>query len=172
MLPSSDESLSNKCWRKDTNFRFGRQERCHLWKKDPNFPDWAWVFEDTENGTQNGISQKFRVFVQDLKDATSSDGYEIELIYLYGPDRMTPQSSWEVSAVTLLCDAARRADYQRSCGRLRNFDNFTPWKRAEIDKNQLEILQRAKAQLDLATMETTCPDVAQKLIQECEWIVK
>lgn len=168
VLPSSDESLSNKCKTKSTTFRFGREERCHLWKKDPHFPEWAWVFE----GTKNGVSQKFRTFVQNLKAATSKDGYEIDFIYLYGPDRMTPKSSWEAGQITLLCDAARTADYQRSCGRLKNFHNFTSWKRAEIDREQLEMLQRAKAHLALATMETTSPDVAQRTIQECEWIVR
>ncbi len=168
VLPMSDESLSNKCGRKSTTFRFGREERCHLWRKDPHFPEWAWVFGGTENGNENGISQKFRVFAHDLKAATNRDGYEIDFIYLYGPDRMTPKSSSEVCQFTLLCDAARTADYQRSCGRLRNFQNYTSWKRAEIDQKELEILQRAKAQLALDTLQTTSPDVAQRTIQECE----
>ncbi len=168
MLPSSDGSVSNKCERKSTTFRFGRAERCYLWKKDPHFPEWAWVFE----GIEHGITQQFKEFAHDLQAATSKDGYEIDFVYLYGPDRMTPKSSWETGQATLLCDAARTADYQRSCGRLRDFENFTRWKRAEIDIKQLETLQRAKVELALATMETSEPDVAQKTIQECEWIVK
>ena len=164
MLPSSDESVANKCERKSTSFRFGRGERCYLWKNDPHFPEWAWVLE----GIENGVSQRFREFAHDLQTATSKDGYEVDFIFLYGPDRMTPKSSWESGRITLLCDAARTADYQRSCGRLKDFENFTKWKRAAIDKDQLEILQRARAQLALATLETSWPDVAQKTIQECE----
>lgn len=144
---------------------FGREERCHLWKNDPNFPEWAWVFEAAE---KNSVSGKFTTFTSNLEAATSADGYKIEFIYLYGSDRMTPQSGWEPERITLLSDAARIAEYQRSSGRLKDFNNFTPWKRVGINRNQLENLQRAKAQLSLATLETTVPDVAQKIIQDCE----
>lgn len=172
VLPSSDESLSEKCGRKGTTFRFGREERCQLWKEDPHFPEWAWVFESTKDGARNGISEVFRKFVHNLTAVTTKDGYKIDFVYLYGPDRMTPKSSWEICRLTLLCDAARPADYQRSCGRLRNFQNFTSWKRAETDEKELEILQRAKVQLALAALGTTRPDVAQKTIEECKWLVK
>ena len=172
MLPSSEEALSHKCGKKSLTFQFGRQERCYLWKKDPQFPEWAWVFETTKAAARNALSQKFRNFVHNLKAATSRDGYEIELVYLYGPDRMTTKSSYDICQLTLLCDAARTADYQRSCGRLSNFQNFTKWKRAKTDKGQLEILLRARAQLGLAALQTTRPDVAQKTIEDCKWTVK
>ena len=148
-----------------TSLMFGGEERCHLWKKDPNFPEWAWAFEAVENYS---ISNRFTTFAHDLKAATAADGYEIEFVYLYGPDRMTPESGREPEPITLLCDAARIAGYQRSSGRLKDFKNFTPWKRAEIDRNQLEILQREKVQLSLATMETTRPEHVQTILQECE----
>ena len=144
---------------------FGREERCHLWKKDPNFPEWAWVFEAVE---ENSVPHIFTTFTRDLQAATAADDYQVEFIFLYGPDRMTPLSGREPEHITLLCDAARIADYQRSCGRLKDFTNFTPWKRLNIDREQLTVLHRAKAQLSLATLESTRPDLAQEIIRECE----
>lgn len=144
---------------------FGREERCALWKKDPNFPEWAWVYEAA---VKNSASHTFTTFAHDLIAATAADGYRVEFIYLYGADRMTPLSGWDPEPITLLCDAARVADYQRSSGRLKDFTNFTPWKRVNIDREQLTDLHRAKTQLSLATLESTRPDLAQKIIRECE----
>ena len=69
----------------------GREERCNLWKKDPKFPESAWVFEATE---MNSVSYKSTIFTPNLKDAIAADGYQIEFIYLYGQDCMTPKSGW------------------------------------------------------------------------------
>ena len=154
-----------KAYKHGTSLMFGREERCHLWKKDPNFPEWAWVFEDAE---RNSASHKFTRFTTDLQAATAADGYEVEFLFLYGSDRMTPQSGWELEHITLLCDAARVADYQRSSGRLTDFTNFTPWKRVDIDRSQLTALHKAKAQLSLATLMTTHPDLAQQMLRDCE----
>ena len=144
---------------------FGREERCHLWKQDPNFPEWAWVFDDAE---KNSASNKFTTFELNLKAATAADGYEIEFISMFGADRMTPLSGSEPEHMTILCDASRVAEYQRSCGRLKDFMNFTPWKKLIIDREQLADLHKAKAQLCLAALETTRSGLAQKLTQECE----
>lgn len=165
VLPSSDGSLLRKGYKHGTNLMFGRAERCHLWKKDPNFPEWAWVFGAAE---KNSASNTFTAFTRDLTAATAADGYEIEFISMFGADRMTPQSGWEPENITLLCDASRVAGYQRSCGRLKDFANFTPLKRLNIDRDQLTVLHKAKAQLSLAALETTRPDLAQAIVRECK----
>ena len=165
VLPSSDASLLRKAYKHGTSLMFGREERCQLWKKDPNFPEWAWVFKAAERISD---LHPFTTFTLDLKAAAAADGYQVEFIFLYGSDRMTPQSGSEPEHITLLCDAARVADYQRSCGRLKDFANFTPWKRLNIDREQLTVLHRAKAQLSLATLESTRPDLAQEIIRDCE----
>ena len=168
MLPSSEESLSKKRGKNSLTFTFRREERCYLWKNDPHFPEWAWVFEPTKEAARNGITQKFTEFVHNLQTSTSKDGYEIDFVYMYGPDHMTTKSSWEISHLTLLCDAARKADYQRSCGRLRDFEKFTSWKRLEFDNRKLEHLQRKRTQLSLAALETIRPNDAQRITSECE----
>ena len=168
MLPSSEESLSNKRGRDNLAFTFRREERCYLWKNDSHFPEWAWVFEPSNEAARNGITHKFSEFTHNLRASTKKDGYEVKFVYLFGPDHMTTKSSWDVSHLTLLCDAARKADYQRSSGRLKDFENFTSWKRLEFDNDELELLQRKRTQLALAALETIRPNDAQRITSECE----
>ena len=140
---------------------FGLNERCLLWKRDPGFPKWAWVFE--------GVSRNFSAFRSDLKAATSKDGYEVEFINLYGPDCVSPRYFPDIGQTILVCDAARAADFQRSNGRLKNFRKFTNWRGVNVDKMQLEILLRAKAELALVALKDASPEEARTMTEVCKW---
>ena len=84
------------------NKMFKAQHQSQVWEgragsvqrveKHSNFPEGAWAFEAAEDYS---VPNKFTTFSHDLKAAIAADGYQIDFIYLYGPDRTTPESGWE-----------------------------------------------------------------------------
>ena len=67
--PVSD--IEGKCDTKGGKLGFSKDARAFLWKQDPGFPDWAWVFE-------NG-SMSIKDFLPQLKAQINSDGYKFHL---------------------------------------------------------------------------------------------
>lgn len=124
--PTSNDSVVKKCYRHNGGFIFGQDERCMLWKQDPNFPPWAWVCEG-ENNTIHG-------FFNRLKAVAAEDDFEIDYVLLRGPsgdDCKHPPSPDEFgcgASTLIMSDAARFAEYQRSNGYMRNFHGYSKWK--------------------------------------------
>ena len=149
---------------------FGRDERCLLWKQDLGFPEWAFVYED---GTKSLDS-----FLSRLKETIITDGYKLEYVMLYGPETASPDcppSRTYGCEMVMLCDAARRATYQRFSGRIRDFEGCTKWKQVRLDKQWLEYVEyfaRAKAQRTLESMDTICQREALSMQEDGEWRVQ
>ncbi|KAK4690546.1 hypothetical protein P7C71_g6268, partial [Lecanoromycetidae sp. Uapishka_2] len=126
VCPLSDVSF--KCNANGDKLCFGRNERCLLWKQDPEFPEWAWVYE---NGTI-----ELRDFMTRLQAVARVDGYRISFVRLYGPDHVAPDRPPKIDNFygfrkIIVCDAARQAEYQLSTGRIQNFQDCTKWTRVE-----------------------------------------
>ena len=139
IYPSRDDCLERKRKKAGSNFRFGRDERSMLWKKDPCFPNWAWVYE----------APGLVGFLRSLKDVTSNDGYNVEYVHLQGPssdDHLQPPDEDEFLGVCsdtlVISDAARLTNYRRSSGRMRNFRGWTKWKAIPVD--EVEMLKLAE----------------------------
>ena len=143
IYPSSDDGLEGKRKKAGSNFRFGRDERSMLWKRDLCFPNWAWVHE------VRGLVD----FLRSLKDVTSSDGYDVEYVHLQGPcsdDHLQPPDEdaflGGCSDTLVISDAARLTNYQRSSGRMRNFHGWTKWKRIRVDEGEILKLVELRTQ--------------------------
>lgn len=65
-----------------------------------------------------------------------------------------------------MSNAAREADYQRSSGRLKNFDGCTRWKTIKVNKELLEHWVGTKALYRLLDMQTICPKEAQSMLED------
>lgn len=160
IIPRADPSVLKKCTSAGT-FMFGIEERGLLWEQDLAFPGWAWVYKDKSRG--------FSSFLQRLKQATKTDGYDVEFVMLYGPDCGSPDDvptgAYGCETV-IMTDAARQASFQRSNGRLRDFDNCTRWRRVPVDKGLLERYAKAKAHQAMLRMQTACPDEAQSMLDD------
>ncbi|KAL8790270.1 MAG: hypothetical protein Q9195_006428 [Heterodermia aff. obscurata] len=143
IYPSRDNCLEEKRKKAGSNFRFGRDERSMLWKRDSCFPNWAWVHE------AHGLVG----FLRSLKDVTSKDGYDVEYVHLQGPssdDHLQPPDEdaflGGCSDTLVISDAARSTNYQRSSGLMRNFHGWTNWKRIRVDENEMLKLAELKTQ--------------------------
>ena len=162
--PSSDEHVIGKCENAGGSFVFGRDERCMLWKQDLCFPDWAWVYEAECN--------TFNKFLSRLKGAASDDGFDIEFVPLVGPsrnDHLSPpeDDDFRYGATTLIkSDAARLANYQRSCGKMRNFVSYTPWKRVYVREERLRSCVRQKIQRAVENKSTVHPQEAYRMLED------
>lgn len=118
----------------------GRDERCLLWKNDLGFPAWAWVYENH--------TERFTDFSEQLKEAAKDDGYTIEFVMLYGPEMGSPDAPPTGAygcKMVIMSDAGRKASWQRSSGRMRDFDGCTKWKQVIVKEEALKRYARAKA---------------------------
>ena len=160
ITPRSDSGVLKKCTSAGT-FMFGIEERSLLWEQDYAFPGWAWVYKDKTRG--------FSSFVERLKQATKADGYDVELVMLYGADCGSPDDiptgAYGCETV-IMTDIARKADFQRSNGRLRDFEDCTRWRRIPVDKEHLERQARAKAYKAMQRMQATHPSEAKSISDE------
>lgn len=150
ILPGSDESVGGKVRREGGYFMFGRDTRGLLWKQDLCFPPWAWVYE----------GKSFTPFLQRLSQATEKDGYSLEYVPLYGPQIGSPSNPPDPAfgcKTIIMSDAARRAEFQRSSGRLRDFSGCTEWRRVHVDEDELRWHAKAKAKHALQAMKTIKP---------------
>ena len=140
ILPRTDKSVQKKCESAGGTFMFGMEERCTLWEQDPAFPPWAWVYRDT--------TKSFSGFKERLKQAAKKDSFDIDFVMLYGPEIGSPDdppTSVYGCEIIIMSDAARQASFQRSNGRIADFQHCTRWKRVTVDRDQLEHYARAKA---------------------------
>ena len=144
ILPRSDHSVANKVKAEKGNFMFGINERSLLWKQDICFPAWAWVYNDS--------TTSFTKFSQRLILAAEKDGYLLEFVPLYGAEGATPSSPPDPvfgCKTIILSDAARAAEYQRSSGRLKDFDGCTKWRGLHIHEEYLRKI--------VQPLKTLCP---------------
>ncbi|KAL6719865.1 hypothetical protein ACLMJK_001786 [Lecanora helva] len=163
ILPRSDQSVRAKVEKAGQTFMLGMSERSSLWEEDIAFPEWAWVYKDTTRG--------FSAFLERLKQAVSDDGYDTEFVMVYGPEIGSPYDP-PIGAygckTVIMSDIARKASYQRSNSRIRNFENCTSWRRIPIDKDQLEHRARAKAYQAMLRMHTKslCTDETRDMMDD------
>ena len=117
-----------------------------LWKLDANFPAWAWVFDD------EGMDS--RRFLEGLKGVCAMDGFNVEIVMLYGADCYGPDNppeSFLGCKMVILSDAARKAEYRRrSSDRLKGFNNCSSWHLVSIKDDELERRIRLKVKMELA----------------------
>jgi len=161
IVPRCDESVLKKCKKAGGQFMFGLDERSLLWEQDLAFPGWAWVYRDR--------TREFSAFLERLRQAIKKDGYEIEFVMLYGPEIGSPEDppkSVYGCQFIIMSDAGRRADYQRSNGRLKDFQHCTRWKRVRVDKDQLERCARSRAQDAVTRRQTINPNDAQSMLED------
>ena len=145
ILPRSDESVRRKVDVEKGLFRFGRDERCFLWKQDVCFPPWAWVYEKS--------TDSFEGFLERLIQATQKDGYSIEISMLYGagigsPDN--PPNPVFGCKTIIISDVARAADFECSSDGIENFVGCTKWVKASI--NETKLWRRAKVEMNEAIL--------------------
>ena len=161
ITPRSDESVRKKVRSAGDTFMFGIHERSLLWEEDTAFPEWAWVYRDT--------TREFSKFLERLKQATKRDGYELDFVMMYGPEIASPNDpptgAYGCKTV-IMSDAARKASFQRSSGRLQDFDHCTEWQRVPVDQKQLELHAREKAHQAMLRMHAKklCLDEAQSAL--------
>ena len=142
---------------------FGRNERSLLWKREPEFPKWAWVYEDGP--------KQFHEFLCQLKEKTTSDGFKTEYVVLHGPGYASPRhppNSIYGCEMVMICDAARKASYQRTCGRIRSFEGCTKWEQAKVNPEQRKNFAYAKALRASNGMYTTSPKEAVDMLEDSE----
>ena len=164
ILPRSDESVAQKVNKEDGRFMLGIDERRLLWEQDVCFPPWAWVYNRTSTHTPS-----FTIFLQRLTNVAKKDGFRIEFVPLYGAgfgEPSNPPDALYGCEAMILCDAARPADFQRSSGRLRDFDGCTRWKGYPINEDLLRQLAQAKAERALQGMETICPQEVCSMLED------
>ena len=142
---------------------FGIEERSLLWEEDIAFPEWAWVYRDT--------TRCFSNFLDRLKQAVQKDGYELDFVMMYGPEIGSPDEppTGAYGCKTIvMSDAARKASFQRSSGRLKIFDNCTMWQRVPVDKERLERHAREKAHQAMLRMHlrNLCVDETQSALDD------
>ena len=161
ILPRSDQGVANKVKAEKGNFMFGIDERSLLWKQDICFPPWAWVYNDS--------TTYFNKFSQRLIRATGKDGYLLEFVFLYGAGFAAPSSPPDPvdgCKTIILCDAARAAEYQRSSGRLKDFDGCTKWRGLRIREDQLRQTKTVFVNRAVLTMKTICPQEVYSMLED------
>ena len=161
ILPRSDQSVATKVKAERGNFMFGIDERSLLWKQDICFPPWAWVYNDS--------TTSFTKFSQRLIQATEKDGYLLEFVPLYGAEIASPSSPPDPvygCKTIILSNAARAAGYQRSSGRLKDFDGCTKWRGIRIREDQLREIKRVSVHRAVQTLKTICPQEVYSMLED------
>lgn len=162
--PSTNRHVIQKCREAGGSFIFGRDERSMLWKQDPCFPDWAWVYEGEDN--------TFHCFLDQLKEAAGKDDFEIDYVPLRGPtddDNISPPDLDHFiygASTMVISDAARVANYQRSNGYMKNFDSYTKWKGLHFASDALKMYVRLKVHRDLKNRYRIDPQEAQDSLED------
>ncbi|KAL8810516.1 MAG: hypothetical protein Q9223_007740, partial [Gallowayella weberi] len=113
----SDESIKKKYRERKGARLFSLEQRARLWKEDPDFPPWAWIYEDAEGGP-SALEEKLKALVR-------ADRCRIRFAELYGPDSYDQAHFNEMTIVT---DVAREAAFDPPSG-LQNccWADFGPW---------------------------------------------
>ena len=161
VLPHSDASVYTKVKAENGKFMFGIEERCLLWKQDLCFPAWAWVY--------NKSGQSFAKFSERLLQVVEKDGFSLEFVPLYGAGIASPDSPPSPAygcKTIIMTNAARRADFQRSSGRLRDFEGCTKWRGIRINKDRLRHNAELYASRNLLEMKTICPQEAYNMLKD------
>ena len=160
ILPRSDESVCKKVNDEQGLFRFGRAERCFLWKQDVCFPPWAWVYEKS--------TTSFPAFLDRLAQETQKDGYSIEFVNLYGAGVASPEYPPRPPygcKTIIMSDVARAANFERSSGRIKDFEGFTKWRRISV--NEAELRRRTKTKVNNAMMDIkVCPPEICRILKD------
>ncbi|KAL8651114.1 MAG: hypothetical protein Q9210_003433 [Variospora velana] len=121
--PGSDEGMRKKCMHYPCGERraISLKDRGRLWKGDPNFPPWAWVFDRLDGGRSELENR--------LKRLARKDKCRIRLADLWGPDCCRPDNQMDdVSEMRIVSDIAREADFDHQDGLERFTERgFGPW---------------------------------------------
>ena len=158
ILPRSDESVCKKVYDEQGLFRFGRAERCFLWKQDVCFPPWAWVYEKS--------TTSFPTFLDRLAQETQKNGYSIEFVNLYGAGVASPEypprSAYGCKTI-IMSDVARAANFERSSGRMKDFEGFTKWRRISVNEDELRRRTRTKVNDAMVNIKVCPPEICRIL---------
>lgn len=161
ILPQSDERVAAKVRNEGGHFMFGKHERGLLWKRDPCFPSWAWVYKD--------IGVPHTELFQRISQATAKDGYSLEFVPMYGCQIGSPENPPDPvfdCKTIIISDAARAAEYQLPSGRLRDFFGCTKWRRVVVDQDELHRHAKAKASYAMQAMRTVSLPEADSMLSD------
>ncbi|KAL8770521.1 MAG: hypothetical protein Q9209_003777 [Squamulea sp. 1 TL-2023] len=159
--PSHDDRLRSKYRNLESKpFAIALSDRARLWKEDPHFPPWAWVFTEflSDTGGCSALKRK-------LKALAKKDACRIRFADLCGPD-CTPEVI--SNDMTIITDIAREANYDQE-GVLRDFydHGFGPWSVSEEQQLALQnkmTQQASDSNADLGA-ETPTTDLCTQLAQ-------
>ncbi|KAI4270704.1 MAG: hypothetical protein L6R38_007034 [Xanthoria sp. 2 TBL-2021] len=119
--PLQDDRVRSKYRDSDTKpLVLPLNDRARLWKEDPHFPPWAWVF--TESIDFSGGCDTLQ---KNLKAHAEKDKCQIRFASLHGPD-CTPKDRFH--EMTIISNIAREATYDQQ-GVIQDFcqHGFGPW---------------------------------------------
>ncbi|KAL8678421.1 MAG: hypothetical protein Q9186_005229 [Xanthomendoza sp. 1 TL-2023] len=100
-----DKSIERKYGHKEGARIFSLEERVRLWKEDPAFPPWAWVYEHYKGGA-SALQERLKAFAR-------ADKCTIRFADLHGPDCYDGTG---FSEMTILTDVAREAGFDHPNG--------------------------------------------------------
>lgn len=144
--PSADAVVRRKCSSRRKRF-FCSTGRARLWKEDPHFPPWAWVFDDYDSGCAE-LQTKLQALAR-------RDKCRLRFAKLWGPDCGEDQVLDSYDDMTIVSDVAREVS---SCQRdwLENFrpSIFGAW--VVDDRSQREEVRAQQAQEAIQWQRRVC----------------
>ncbi|KAL8955983.1 MAG: hypothetical protein Q9193_006351 [Seirophora villosa] len=123
VYPVSEERVKTKCAAYPPGERrvISLSDRGRLWREDPNFPPWAWVYEHIDGG-RHELEKR-------LKKLARKDECRIRMADLWGPDCCGPDYELDDRGeMRIVSDIAREADFDHQDG-LEQFSRsgYGPW---------------------------------------------
>ncbi|OTB11734.1 hypothetical protein K445DRAFT_306687 [Daldinia sp. EC12] len=106
---------------------FMGDERMRLWRGDNGPHDWLWVY-----GTWSGFWMEFR---PKLIEAVEKDGFELEFVFLGGPDHIgkdhVTHIPWDCPNM-VVSDIGRKADFVKEDGTLHDLAGYETWQTPDL----------------------------------------
>ncbi|KAI4154803.1 MAG: hypothetical protein L6R39_001342 [Caloplaca ligustica] len=115
---TSDDALKTKYSSHNGKRVIPINDRARLWREDPHFPPWAWVFTPEVSGAES-------VLQKEIKALARKDGCRVRFARLYGPDCADVVDPKEM---TIVSDVGRKAKYDEQNGLPgHHWTDFGPW---------------------------------------------
>ena len=123
------EYIASKCKGESRAVIFSQTERERLWREYPDFPPWAWVFKQDDDGLKK--------FQDDLKEMARLDGCKVEYVRLTGSDMLPDLRLGMRAKFSFGCNERIVCDLRRRCkivsnGVLKPLKGFARWKEVGI----------------------------------------
>jgi cytidyltransferase-like protein len=140
---TGDQELAIKNRSKPGTRLYSWQQRYQIWREEARRLDWCWIYNEAEGGPS-------RMFRNAFFRCVEQDGFQVEFLWLFGPDHITTE--WSPTYFPFDCKTIITSNVDRPVdfltpmpGVLKRLPSYEPWEVVGGDPNPPALPERTWA---------------------------